>query len=102
MPVDIEKELVEYLGQEYISLSAPNKSKLSQLYKKYRRGDAIYFWWFFNFHYAYVKKWKLCVLFVLTFGAIGVWWLIDLFRLNTILREYNVTKAKELLKNLNQ
>jgi hypothetical protein len=98
----IKLELKEYLGKDYHGLSKQKKLQLLELYTKSRKTEAIYIFWFLNLHYAYVGKWWSLTLFILTIGGFGVWWLIDLFRLTIILREYNKTKAVELLKKLDE
>lgn len=40
-------------------------------------------------HYAYLGKWGVQILFWLTFGGLGIWWLIDLFTLRSKVKQYN-------------
>jgi len=40
-------------------------------------------------HYAYVNKWGMQILFWLTFGGFGIWWLIDLFRIPGMIYDFN-------------
>ncbi|WP_338397595.1 TM2 domain-containing protein [Persicobacter psychrovividus] len=43
----------------------------------------------FSAHYAYNGKWGMQILFWLTAGGLGVWWLIDIFRMSSIIKKYN-------------
>lgn len=97
----VQAELEEYLGEKFTVLPEDKRASLTALYKKKRRTEVIYIFWFLNFHYAYVKKWWLLLLFLLSFGGVAIWWVVDLFRLPTILREYNKAKAEELLEGMN-
>jgi len=96
----IINELEEFLSSKFRRLSATKKTELVKEYKKRRKGDAIFVFWFFSFHYAYVGKWKRFFVFFFTLGGLCVWWLIDLFKLDTILKEYNKKKAEELFGKL--
>jgi len=43
----------------------------------------------FGSHYAYLGKWGIQFLFWITFGGLGLWWLIDLFSLSSKVENYN-------------
>ena len=40
-------------------------------------------------HYAYVNKWGTQILFWLTLGGLGIWWIIDIFRMPSIIEDFN-------------
>ncbi len=40
-------------------------------------------------HYAYLSKWGTQILFWITFGGLGIWWLIDIFRIHHLVENYN-------------
>ncbi len=40
-------------------------------------------------HYAYLNKWGTQILFWLTFGGLGIWWFIDIFRIPGLVNKYN-------------
>jgi hypothetical protein len=94
------KELEEFLSSKFRTLSDKKKSELLKIYKKKRKTGVIIVFWLFNLHYAYVGRWKRFFWFFLTFGGLLIWWLIDFFKLNTILKEYNKKKAEELFDKL--
>jgi len=40
-------------------------------------------------HYAYLGKWGKQILFWITLGGLGIWWLFDLFRIPGLIERYN-------------
>jgi hypothetical protein len=95
-----EKELKGFLGDSYAVLSTQDQVNLLAQYTDKRKTPLIYFWWFISLHYLYLRKWGLFALFFLTLNGLGVWWVIDLFRLPTILDRYNQSLAEELYAEL--
>lgn len=51
-------------------------------------------------HYAYLGKWWLMLLFWFTWGGLGVWWLIDWFRIPGLIKEHTGHIANDILKNV--
>ena len=47
-------------------------------------------------HYAYVNKWGLQILFWVTFGGLGIWWLIDIFCIPNMIEKHNDPIIDEL------
>ncbi len=52
-------------------------------------GIAYVLFFFAGAHYAYLNKWGLQIVFWITFGGLGIWWLIDLFRLSNMVYNFN-------------
>ena len=52
-------------------------------------GTAWVLYWFLGGHYAYIGKWGVQLLYWFTLGGCGVWILLDLFRVNGLIRKYN-------------
>lgn len=99
MPLDFtyyEHELLLYLGDDYKQSDEDLKDQMRIAYANRRKSKVIYLWWFLNLHYAYVRLWLWLVAFLLTLGGFGVWWLVDLFRIPTILETYNKNLARGL------
>ncbi|WP_181306845.1 TM2 domain-containing protein [Rufibacter sp. XAAS-G3-1] len=61
------------------------------------KGFAYLLWVIFGLHYAYVNRWGMQFFFWITAGGLGIWWLIDLFRMPGIVREYNHALALQIL-----
>ena len=55
---------------------------------------------FLGAHYAYVGKWGMQILFWLTGGGCGIWGIIELFRMSTIISTYNNETAHNILRAL--
>lgn len=48
----------------------------------------------FGAHRFYLNKAGTGVLFMITFGGLGIWWIVDLFTLGEQVKKYNMTQAK--------
>ena len=66
-----------------------------------RRSKSMVFafiaWFFLGWHYLYLKRIGLQVVFWFTLGGFGVWWFIDLFRVAGIVNAMNEDLARELM-----
>jgi hypothetical protein len=54
----------------------------------------------FSSHYAYLGKWGIQIIFWLTGGGLVIGWIIDLFRLPGLVRNYNKDVAADVMRNL--
>lgn len=71
-----------------------------EISRKKKSNIPAYFLWIIGLHYAYFGKWGIQVLFYLTAGGCTIWWLIDLFRIPGIIRNINLDRSIEVLKNI--
>lgn len=46
-------------------------------------------WFFFGVHYFYLNKPLTNIIYWLTLGGLGIWAIVDLFRMSSMVREYN-------------
>lgn len=53
-----------------------------------------------GFHYVYLGRWGLALIFWCTCGGCGLWWIIDVFRSPGLADDYNSEKAMEILRDL--
>lgn len=44
---------------------------------------------FFGFHYGYLGKWGIQILYWITLGGIGIWAIIDLFTMSSKIDRHN-------------
>jgi hypothetical protein len=51
-------------------------------------------------HYLYLRRRGLHVLFWLTLGGLAAWWLLDLFRIPRLVRDYNRQVAAHIMRAL--
>ncbi|XP_064596528.1 uncharacterized protein LOC135463141 [Liolophura sinensis] len=58
-----------------------------------------YILWFpcglFGMHHFYLRNYKLAIVYLLTVGIFGIGWLVDLFRIPSLVRESNRKQARE-------
>jgi len=95
LPVLVRNELATLPAQwqqEFAEEYTHNKKSLGLAYLFL----IIVFW----AHYGYLKKWGLQVLFWVTAGGIGIWWLIDIFRLPGLVKNHNTELAIHAMRNL--
>lgn len=59
-------------------------------------GTAYLCWFFLGCHYAYLGKWGIQILYWLTLGGVGIWMLIDLFRMGSIVNKHNSLIAQQI------
>lgn len=52
-------------------------------------GIAYLLFFFVGAHYAYTNKWLTQIVFWITFGGLGIWWLIDIFRVPHLVHDFN-------------
>ncbi|HEY7437028.1 MAG TPA: TM2 domain-containing protein [Methylomirabilota bacterium] len=53
-----------------------------------------------GWHYLYLRKRGLQVLFWLTLGGLAAWWVLDFFRIRGLVREYNRRVATHVMRAL--
>lgn len=59
-------------------------------------------WFFLGVHYGYVGKWGMQIAYWLTLGGLGMWAIIDLFRIPGIINTYNREMGTALIpRNMN-
>ena len=88
--------------KKYKSLASEQKQIFIDEYnrKKKTKWVAFILWFFFGWHYAYLKKWGWLILFIFTAGGFFIWWIIDLFRVSKMVNEYNNNLALEILRDI--
>jgi hypothetical protein len=53
-----------------------------------------------GWHYLYLRKRGLQVLFWLTLGGLAAWWVLDFFRIRRLVRDYNRRVAMHVMRAL--
>ena len=59
-------------------------------------GMAYVMWVLLGAHYAYLGRWGVQVLYWITLGGLGVWAVIDLFRIPGLVGDHNWEVAQDL------
>jgi hypothetical protein len=68
--------------------------------KKKSIGIAYLLWFIAGTHYIYLGEWGLWVLNVITVRGMFVWAVIDLFRIPSMVREYNREVGINIMRNM--
>lgn len=70
-----------------------------QLQGKLKNTNQAYLFWFFlGAHYAYQGKWGKQFLYWFTLGGLGLWMIIDAFRMGGMIEKYNASIYEEMDK----
>ena len=60
------------------------------------KGTAFVMYWFLGAHYAYLGKWGVQLAYWFTLGGLGIWLMVDLFRIGGLVKRYNNLIYEEL------
>ena len=87
---------------ELVKLPAQKQEEFIEEYKRKAKsvGVAYILWLIGGWHYVYLRRWGIFILFWLTAGGLFIWWLIDIFRIPGMIRDYNKDIAIDVLRNL--
>ena len=98
----VANSLPAMVRNELATLAAQRQEEFVDEYDRHSKGLAVAYllWFFFGLHYAYMRKWGVQVIFWLTLGGVGIWWIVDAFRMPGLIKDYNKDKAVEVLRNL--
>lgn len=102
IPPSINNKLPAMVRHEVANLTPQSQEAFIEEYRRKAKssGVAYLLWFFLGFHYAYVGKWGMLVLFWVTFGGFFIWWLVDAFRIPGVINDYNKDVAVDTLRNL--
>lgn len=68
--------------------------------KKKKKAVGWFAWLFFAWHYLYVGKVGMQFAFWFTWGGFWIWWIVDLFRMPSIIRSANEEIARTAIQTL--
>lgn len=103
IPASIADRVPSMVRNELSKMSAQNQEEFVEEFKRKSKSIGLAYLlliFVFALHYGYVRKWGLQVLFWLTGGGLFIWWLVDLFRIPGIIRDYNKDTATDIMRNL--
>lgn len=83
LPADRQREFVEEYNRKEKSVST-----------------AYLLWLLLGWHYAYINKWPLQILFWISLGGVGIWWFIDAFRMQNIIDDENRNIAVSVIRDM--
>jgi len=99
----IADKLPSMVRNELSKMSAQKQDEFIEEYKRRKKSVGvayILFLFVLCLHYGYLRKWGLQIVFWLTVGGFFIWWIIDLFRLAGLVRDYNKDIALDVMRNL--
>jgi len=99
----IANNLPSMVRNELASMSAQKQEEFVEEYKRKVKSVGLAYLlliFIFALHYGYLGKWGLQIVFWITAGGFGFWWLIDFFRTVGMVRSYNKEIAMEVMRNL--
>lgn len=103
---EISDALPSMVKNELTKLSAMRQEEFVEEFNRKKKSINVAYvlsvvgLFFFCPYYAYLRKWGLWVLFLLSGGGLMIWWLIDLFRMKSIVDDYNKDVAIEIMRNM--
>ena len=105
LPRSVSDNLPAMVRNELVTMPANKQEEFLEEYQRKAKsiGTAYLLWFLLGWHYAYLRKWGIQVLYWLTLLAYGlglIWWLIDLFRVSGMTKNYNKDVSIEVLRNL--
>jgi len=99
MSIQLIRDLIT--PQAFNELSKLDKAKqetlANQLFLNSKKKGTGLILAIFGFHYIYLQKWGLFAAYVLTGAGFGIWWLIDLIRINNMIRKENDNQLYRLM-----
>lgn len=99
----IKSQLPEAVVRKVAALDELNQEAFAAEFKKKKKSQGVAFILLLcipSFHLFYLGRVWLNFIFWGTMGGCGIWWLIDLFRIFGMVREYNKTVAINVLKDI--
>lgn len=100
----IRDNLPSMVRNELSNLSAQRQQEFVEEYNRKKKSLALAYFLMlplcFCIYYGYIHKWGLQFLFWFTAGGLFIWWLIDLFRIPGLIKNYNMDIANEVMRNL--
>lgn len=91
---------IVYSKVEHLT-DSQQSSFLSEFVRKRKSiGIAYVLWFFLGLHYAYLGKWGIQIVYWITLGGFFIWAFVDLFRIPSLVRDFNADLSTEVLKDV--
>lgn len=102
IPANVAEILPSMVRSELSRLSPEQQEEFLEEYSRKAKsvGTAYVVWILLGWHYVYLGRWGMQILFWITSGGLFCWWLIDAFRLPGLIREYNKDVATNAMRAL--
>ena len=101
LPKSVTDNLPSMVRNELVKLSAQKQEEFVEEYRrKGKSKGTAYLLWFFGLHYAYLGKWGMFILYLVTFAGLFIWWFVDLFRVGGMIEDHNKDIAMDIFRNM--
>lgn len=102
IPKSVYETLPEQVNESLSELSDEQQKQFVEAFASASKSIAMAygFYLILGSHYAYMGRWKLQAIWWLTLGGLGVWALIDLFRIPGLINQYNDEVAKMVTRKI--
>jgi|GEM_PF-1182572 hypothetical protein len=99
IPQEVLDDLTDDVWAEAIRLPVAGQQSFVASFRARRKSKALTYVLAFalGLHYVYLEEWRTQLLFWVTGGGLGIWGILDLWRIPRLVREKNRQVAKELL-----
>lgn len=102
IPESVAQSLPSMVRHSLMRLPAERQQEFLEAYTRRKKSLALAYvlWFCLGWHYAYLGKWGLQVLFWITLGGFLLWWLVDAVRLPGLITRYNEDVATAVMRDL--
>jgi len=102
VPPNIFDKLPGMVRSSLSQMSPEKQADFFQEYKRRRKSVATGYlaWLFVGWHYLYIGKLGWQIAFWLSFGGLIIWWIIDVFRIPSLIRNYNQDIAIDIVRDV--
>ena len=104
IPPSVSANLPTMVRRQIEQLSAERQEEFVEEYRRKSKNTAVAYllWFVLSLHYAYLGRIGMTVLlWVALFFVVGIfWWLIDIFRIPGMIRNYNSEAAVDILRTM--
>ena len=101
LPTSISRDLPAMVAAEVAKLPAAQQSMFAEEYsRKAKSGGLGLVLAIFGLHYIYLGKIGMFFAFIFTAAGLGIWWIVDLFRISGMIREHNRDLATDTLRTM--
>jgi len=101
IPASIDNSLPSVVRDQLSKLPVAKQQEFIEEFNRKHKsiGCAYCLWVLLGWHYAYLGKWGYQALFILSLGGFFIWWLIDIFRIPSMVRDYNKDIAINIIRD---
>ena len=102
IPPSIAANLPAVVRNSLAELPASRQEEFLEEYRRRAKSPApgYILWLLLGFHYIYLRKWATQFLFWITVGGLWIWWMVDLFRVAGMVRDYNKDIATDVMRTV--